>query len=256
MERPDRSLLVCANQRTGSTLLCRALADTKVAGRPEEYFLTVDPVIYPEMGCWEDGPFGRPGMSRTEYLSSVYRHGTTDNGVFGVKLMWNCVDLVVNAFQQVDGFAGLDRLGVFRQAFPSPRAVVLRREDRLAQAVSWARADQENVWLVAAGESNPSASGSLVYDGEHIAGLLALIERFERFWPAFLDELEVPYVRLTYEDIVADLRDAVGRVSDHLDVEIDDGVLASIRPSTAQQADEINTAWIRRFLEESAGSGT
>jgi LPS sulfotransferase NodH len=66
---PDRSLMVCANQRTGSTMLCRALTDTQVAGHPDEYFPTVDPVQSPQLRCWEDGS----GMSRTAYLRSVYR---------------------------------------------------------------------------------------------------------------------------------------------------------------------------------------
>src|SRR6187399_2354626 len=33
-----RSYVVCATPRSGSTLVCHALADTGVAGRPEEYF--------------------------------------------------------------------------------------------------------------------------------------------------------------------------------------------------------------------------
>ena len=32
------SYLVCATERSGSTLLCELLAGTGVAGRPEEYF--------------------------------------------------------------------------------------------------------------------------------------------------------------------------------------------------------------------------
>ena len=36
-----RSYLVCATQRSGSTLLCELLKDTGVAGRPEEYFEAV-----------------------------------------------------------------------------------------------------------------------------------------------------------------------------------------------------------------------
>src|SRR3954468_23615004 len=36
--RPDRSYLVCATPRSGSTLVCHALEETEVAGRPEEYF--------------------------------------------------------------------------------------------------------------------------------------------------------------------------------------------------------------------------
>ena len=35
---PDRSYLVCATPRSGSTLVCQALRETGVAGRPEEYF--------------------------------------------------------------------------------------------------------------------------------------------------------------------------------------------------------------------------
>lgn len=101
MTLPRQSLLICANQRTGSTLLSRALTDTQVAGRPEEYFLTVDPDRYPDMPCWEDGPFGGPGMSRTEYLREVYRLDTTDNGVFAAKMMWNAVDMAVAAFTRV-----------------------------------------------------------------------------------------------------------------------------------------------------------
>ena len=35
---PAHSYLVCATERSGSTLLCELLAGTGVAGRPEEYF--------------------------------------------------------------------------------------------------------------------------------------------------------------------------------------------------------------------------
>jgi LPS sulfotransferase NodH len=240
---PDRSLLVCANQRTGSTMLCRALTSTQVAGRPDEYFLTVDPVQFPQLRCWGDGS----DMSYTDYLHSVYRQGTTENGVFAAKMMWNYVDLAAEAFQRVDGFAGLDRVGVFQRAFPSLRAVVLTRRDRLAQAVSWARAVQEDVWVVPAGNQVERPLGPPVYDGELIGNLLRLIDWFEPLWPSFLDELEVPYIRLVYEDIIADLPGTVRQVCELLDVEVNDDMFASIRPSTARQADGLNDEWTQRF---------
>ena len=34
----ERSYLVCATPRSGSTLVCQALKATGVAGNPEEYF--------------------------------------------------------------------------------------------------------------------------------------------------------------------------------------------------------------------------
>src|SRR6476469_7593331 len=36
--QPERSYLVCATPRSGSTLVCHALEETGVAGRPEEHF--------------------------------------------------------------------------------------------------------------------------------------------------------------------------------------------------------------------------
>jgi LPS sulfotransferase NodH len=36
--KPERSYLVCATPRSGSTLVCHALTETGVAGHPEEYF--------------------------------------------------------------------------------------------------------------------------------------------------------------------------------------------------------------------------
>jgi hypothetical protein len=38
---PERSYLVCATPRSGSTLVCQALKATRVAGNPEEYFEAV-----------------------------------------------------------------------------------------------------------------------------------------------------------------------------------------------------------------------
>ena len=92
MPVPVVSYLVAATQRSGSTLLCRALADTGVAGRPEEYFLTGPPEAFPPgWTFWEDGIFALPHgeMDREGYLELVFRLGTTPNGVFGAKLMWN-----------------------------------------------------------------------------------------------------------------------------------------------------------------------
>src|SRR5262245_7609200 len=88
---PTRSLLICGNQRSGTTMLCRALEDTSVCGRPEEYFLAEDPTQLPEWRFWEDGLFGvRHGAKgRGHYLRIVYGLGTTPNGVFAAKLMWN-----------------------------------------------------------------------------------------------------------------------------------------------------------------------
>lgn len=54
---PAISYLVCANQRSGTEVLCRALSDTGIAGHPEEYFLAEDPSRLPDWRFWEEGPY-------------------------------------------------------------------------------------------------------------------------------------------------------------------------------------------------------
>ena len=72
------SYLVCANPRSGTELLCRCLAATGVAGRPQEYFLAEDPAKLPDWRFWEEGPYaaGHDVSDRESYLSLVYRLGT------------------------------------------------------------------------------------------------------------------------------------------------------------------------------------
>src|SRR5919206_4337288 len=80
--------LVCATQRSGSTLLCKALSGTGVAGRPEEYFealeatgLPAQPRDYlPELGDALGLPplrQGDPLSPFAERLEAARRAGTT-----------------------------------------------------------------------------------------------------------------------------------------------------------------------------------
>ena len=110
MTETNRSYLVCATPRSGSTLVCQTLIRTGVAGRPEEYFEalrstgvprrpeeyfhgTTDQSILDHLGQQESAfnPQPRsPLWSRTaydRYIDWVLEAGTTPNGVFGAKLM-------------------------------------------------------------------------------------------------------------------------------------------------------------------------
>ena len=79
--------------RCGSALI-PALSDTGMAGHPDEYFLTGPPEVFPPgTTFWEDSPLARRHgvVEREEFVRLVYRVGSTPNGVFGAKIMWNYV---------------------------------------------------------------------------------------------------------------------------------------------------------------------
>lgn len=251
MQLPERSVLVCANQRSGSTLLSRALAATGLVGRPEEYFLAVDEAVFPDFDCWEDSEFATPGMSRAEFVASVYEQGSTPNGVFSAKVMWICLEWMYPKFRSLPQFADLDDDAIFQAAFPSLQPILLTRRDHLAQAVSWARADHDGVWVVS--DSEPARpAGTPRYDATHIKNLIGLIEHGERSWRALFGRLGVTPIEAVYEDVVADLGGSVARIVRDLGLgEIDP---AAIQPATHRQADEVNASWVARYRSE-AGLG-
>jgi LPS sulfotransferase NodH len=246
------SYLVAATQRSGSTLLCRALADTGVAGRPEEYFLCGPPEAFPPgWTFWEEGLFaqGHGDLNRDAYLDLVVRLGTTPNGVFGAKLMWNNVPWVLEELWELPRFRGLDRAATFHTLLPNLHLIQLVRRDRLRQAVSWARAAQEDVWVVS--ESEPAAPVAVpAYDYEFISGLEGLLIEGDRGWPVLCDELGIAPLRIYYEDLVDPVRygSTLRTVLAHLGVD-GDGVTIPA-PRTTQQADALNDEWVRRYERE------
>ena len=203
--KPSTSYLVCASQRSGTTLLCRALADTGVAGRPDEYFLAVDERDHAEWRGWEHGPFGRAHQARDRehYLDIVSDLGSTPNGVFGAKLMWNNLPWATAKFQEMPRFSGLDRADVLHAAFPNLHVVHMTRRDRVRQAVSWARMAQDGVWVVS--DDEPArTSATPRYDFDLISDLEALIVEGEQGWRDLFDELGLVPYEVGYEDVVAD----------------------------------------------------
>jgi trehalose 2-sulfotransferase len=246
---PTTSYVVCASQRSGTTMLCRALTDTRIAGCPDEYFLAVDEQEMPGWQCWEDGPFGRAhnARDREHYLEIVYDLGSTPNGIFGAKLMWNNVAWAVARFQEMRRFGGLDRAAVFHAAFPDLHVVHVTRRDRVRQAVSWARMAQDSVWVVSDDEpARPARTPQYGFD--LISGLEGLIVEGERGWRDLFDELELTPHEVVYEELVTEdgYRRAVLGVLVHLGLDTR-GITAPPPRRTQQQSDELNEAWVVRY---------
>ena len=142
------SYLVCATERSGSTLLCELLAGTGVAGRPEEYFEflnasgrvrqpreyfadAADPSILELLAPARAAAAGASPWA--ERLAAARERGTTPNGVFGAKMMWAYLgDFLAHGEPE-------EQLGPLRW-------VHVERRDTLAQAISLWRAVQTAQW--------------------------------------------------------------------------------------------------------------
>src|SRR6478609_11187630 len=167
--KPERSYLVCATPRSGSTLVCHALAETGVAGRPEEYFEALrhsgrprrpeeyflgveDQSIRDHLGERAVGsePTPRsPLWSRAaydRYLEWAFEAGTTPNGVFGAKLMWGYFGDFVSLLRNVPIYRDVPLAELLPTVFPDLTFVRVVRANKVRQAVSLWKAVQTATW--------------------------------------------------------------------------------------------------------------
>ena len=167
--QPDRSYLVCATPRSGSTLVCHALEETGVAGcpeeyfealrhsgrprRPEEYFLGIDDQSIRdhlgERSVGSDPPPRSPLWSRAaydRYLDWVFESGTTANGVFGAKLMWGYFGEFVSLLRNIPRYRDIPLAELLPTVFPDLTFVRVVRANKVRQAVSLWKAVQTATW--------------------------------------------------------------------------------------------------------------
>src|SRR6516165_1969350 len=85
------SYIIAATPRSGSTLLCDLLSGTGIAGQPHSYYRREDILDYArKWGVSSPDVIGNEAFERT-YLEAVRRAGTTQTGIFGLRLMWSSV---------------------------------------------------------------------------------------------------------------------------------------------------------------------
>ena len=155
------SYLVCATQRSGSTLLCELLKGTEVAGVPDEFFeACAPPVCLVSLASTSRSrpgrhrrPLGADRSGRPElpgefagWFSYVLQRGTTRNGVFGAKMMWNYFDDFRARIAALPGLEDLTFNEALEEVFPRLRIIFVRRRDKVAQAVSLWKAIQTQQW--------------------------------------------------------------------------------------------------------------
>src|ERR1700750_2156816 len=182
---PDRSYLVCATPRSGSTLVCHALGETGVAGRPEEYFEALrhsgrprrpeeyflgveDQSIRDQLGERGVGAEQTPrsplwsGAAYHRYLEWSFEAGTTPNGGFGAKLMWGYFGDFVSLVRNIPAYRGVPPAAPPPPVSPDLTFVRVVRANKVRQAVSLWKAVQTATWR----EDQASSSAAVSVENE------------------------------------------------------------------------------------------
>jgi LPS sulfotransferase NodH len=234
---PELAYMLATVPRTGSSFLSHVLWRTGCLGAPLEY-LNFD----------KDGPyfFAHGAADQQDWLwRSVLRRRTSPNGVFGVK----CFPMQLEELHQ--GNPGLlSRIwSTLLPAGRPGRIVYLGRRDRLAHAISYARATMSGIWRreqEAGGRPEPEYSAEALKTAEQWIDMQAAA------WEQMFETLRIDPLRLWYEDVAADPEAAARQVADYLGVTLDPSAAVAV-PEVEKQSEAGARAWAERH--EAGGNG-
>jgi LPS sulfotransferase NodH len=264
--------------------VCRALRESGVAGRPEEYFEALvhsgrprrpheyfvgvdDPSIHVHLRQREMGDEQQslsPLWSRSaydRYLDWAMEAGTTDNGVFGAKLMWGYFGDFVTLLRNIPQYRDLPVAELLPAVFPNLSFVRVVRANKLRQAVSLWKAVQTATWREEEsrdiGADPPYQSflkaqkPQLRFHYGAISHLLEGILHEEAAWDAFFEHCGVRPVLVLHENFAGDYETSTRNLLDRLGLDAP-GDLGE--PPLKQQSDGVNDDWTRRYSELRLGT--
>lgn len=151
-----------------------------------------------------------------------------------------CVKLFPRYLFDVQNRYGLDLILEMQKRFDT-QLLMLRRRDRIAQAVSFAKAYQSKKWTSTATEVKDPQ-----YNFDLICRCLFHIERAYGFWDSYISARSLDVVAFQYEDLlnVPDrFVEALAAHANVTDYEIPESNLAI-------QRDGVSIQWRERFIEE------
>ncbi|MDB5691182.1 MAG: hypothetical protein JWO81_245 [Alphaproteobacteria bacterium] len=230
---PEIVYMLASVPRTGSSFFSHALWRTGCLGAPLEY-LNFDPA----------GPYSFAGNSpeiQQRLWRSVLHRRTSPNGVFGFK----CFPMQLQALEEGNPALLAEVLAASLPRDRPKRIVYLSRRDRIAHAVSYARATLSGVWRK---EQEGGGAGQAEYSQRALETAEHWIDLQTGIWERMFGDLRIEPLRLWYEDVAARPDEAVRAVADYLGVAIEPGAEVRV-PAVLKQSETDSGAWAARFAE-------
>ncbi|MEM1431334.1 MAG: Stf0 family sulfotransferase [Pseudomonadota bacterium] len=244
--------MICTTPRSGSTLLCRMLAATGIAGQPDSHFHT------PSLERWLtvfDIPSDRRETeqdARAAVFAAARRRGSGGAGPFGLRMQRGSFAFFIEQAGRLAPSAPND-LARIEAAFGHTAFVHLTRADKLGQAISRCIAEQSGLWHRNADGTELERSASPaepVYDADAIARHIGELTSLDREWEEWFAAQRIEPLRLTYETLSARPQACLARVLSALG--LDPSPASGVHPPVARLANATNAAWAARYRAERA----
>ncbi|WP_269584667.1 Stf0 family sulfotransferase [Roseibium sp. Sym1] len=245
-----QAYILCTSPRSGSTLLCKLLSATGIAGHPDSHFHEAS------VDAWLDDLGVKAEQAETE-LQSLQRifaaaneKGSRQTGMFGLRLQRHSFPFFMEKLKALHPVPTTDTARL-EAAFGRTLFIHLTRQDKIGQAVSFVKAQQSGLWHRAPDGTELerlSEPREPHYDGAEIRTCYERFTGFDRDWLAWFGLEGIRPLRITYEDLSAAPRDTLRLVLEKLG--LDPVAADGVTPAVAKLADEVSADWAARFRRE------
>lgn len=230
-----RSYIVASSYRCGSTFLCTELWKTGVLGAPTEYVNNDKGFAAIPTGTEPGRLMIRLGATTPEqYFVKLLERRTGRNGIFGMKAHFHHFE------------PALAWCPSMLKILAPVTFIYINRRDKVAQAVSMAKAMQTNAWM----SLDPVTGKNVRYDADFIAQCMNEVEAQRTGWWRWFEANGVTPFVVSYEDMLADKDGVVRSIVEMLDAQNDEPEKI-VLPVVEKQGDETNMEWAARFAGDS-----
>lgn len=243
---PGRAYLICADARTGSSLLSAALRGTGRAGHPFEYFVREEiekPWLREHLQIPPHVPFTTFG----DWREHILRAGSEGGGIFGASVHYWQFATCVETFR-CDHAAPI---AVLQQFFPQLRYVWLSRNNYVAQAISHYVAMVTGAWNSRL--APVEGAREVPYDFDAIHHQVESARIVQENWREVLRPVMSLVLKLTYEELALDVPAATRRVCAHVGVNMEGLIVPE--PALKKQAGPWSQIMEQRYRQERAARG-
>lgn len=240
---PKQSFIIWFTQRSGSTLLCKSLEQTKVAGKAEEFFTLMEEETLCEKHQVKD---------YEELKAKIWELGTSSNGVLGMKtpLHFSRFQKLIDEIKTLRKLEKATTIEILSDIFPNCQHIFLGRRNKVRQVVSWWRAIHDNVWQLEKGQKHQNDDA--FYEEKYIFDALHHLFKesvlMECATERFFNENQIVPLNIYYEDFVKNYEPTIYSILGFLKIETKNIKIQP--PFFAITSDEKSEIWVSRFAAE------
>ncbi|WP_298813504.1 Stf0 family sulfotransferase [uncultured Roseibium sp.] len=243
-----QAYIICTSPRSGSTLLCKLLAATGVAGKPESYFHV------PTLAAWQKSlnlqsrDYKKEVSALKAVFSASRSKGMGGSSLFGLRLQRKSASFFFDRLEFTHPDASSD-LARFEAEFGKTCIIHLTRQDKLSQAISLIKATQTGLWHKAPDGTElerTSEPKEPDYDRELIRQTVEEVTLYEDEWSNWFSREGLDPYRITYDGLANDPETVLVDLISHLG--FDGAVAKGIPLPVAKLADKVSEEWKTRYL--------